>query len=431
MDLFGRKEIKALEQKIDALADKVAVEKKGFKGGDNSTNKYLKALTKHIQNSVTLLDFSDVDRTKLVNYYRTNAIVRGIIGTTIGGAVSELADYIELIGKDGKQIEKHWALDLLNKPNDMFNKRRFLKAWSINRNITGDAFVYGLKGVGTSAKQFTELYLIPSQDVSILMGGAEQPIQGFKLPNSYTIGPELLPSEVMFSREYDPQSTTYYGLSPLKSAIYVVQLLEKGDKRQNAALENGGVNVVITPKSDQYGGVTEVQAENAEQELNNTSKSNFNKFLRTPVEVHKIGDTPADLALLETSKYAINALCFVYGISVDTFLAQSKYENAKEAKKAVYEQAAIPILNEFLEDFTAFCGLEGEKFILNTDKIDILKDSTTETLTNLNSMGASINEKRQYMGYEKINEPYCNLPMIPLGVSLGDPNAFEVSENES
>ena len=115
---------------------------------------------------------------------------------------------------------------------------------------------------------------------------------------------------------------------------------------------------------------------------------------------------------------------------IDVVYGQSKYENAKEAKKAVYEQAAIPLMNEFLEDYTAFCKLEeGTKFVLNTDKIEILKAAPTEVMANLTAMGASINEKREYMGYEKRSEPYCDLPAIPLGISLGDPNAFDVQDN--
>lgn len=439
MDIFNTKKVSELQGKIETLTEETKqieglkaeiLQVKGYFGGDNTNNEYLKDLTKYIQNGVALLDFSTVDRTKLVNYYKSNAIVRGIVGTTIGNAISELADYIEVQGKDKKVIEGHWAEKVLNKPNDLYNKRKFIKGWAINRMLTGDAFVYGLEGKALSKGQFTELYLLPSQDVTINIGGLTQPIKGYSLPNTYSLTAPLSPKNVMFSREYNTESNTFYGLSPLQSAANIIQLLEKGDKRQNAALSNGGVNNIVTPKPDQFGGVTGVAAENLKQEFNDRHEGNYNSFIRLPIEVHKVGDTPADLALLETSKYAINALCFVYGISVDSFLAQAKYENAKEAKKAVYEQAAIPLMNEFLEDYTAFCKMEeGVKFVLNTDKIEILKAAPTEVMANLTAMGASINEKREYMGYEKRNEPYCDLPAIPLGISLGDPNAFDVQEN--
>ena len=439
MDIFNTKKVGELQEKIQTLTEETKqieglkaeiLQVKGYFGGDNSRNEYFKDLTKHFSTGVALLDFSAVDRKKLVDYYKSNAIVRGIVGTTIGNAISELADYIELQDKNKKVIVGHWAEKTLNRPNDLYNKRKFIKGWAINRMLTGDAFVYGLEGAGLNAKQFTELYLLPSQDVDIITGGLTEPIKGYKLPKQYTLTAGLTPKNVMFSREYNTESNTFFGLSPLQSAANIIQLLEKGDKRQNASLSNGGVNNIITPKPDQYGGVTEMQGENLKQEFNDRHEGNYNSFIKIPIEVHKVGDTPADLALLETSKYAINALCFVYGISVDSFLAQSKYENAKKAKKAVYEQAAIPLMNEFLEDYTTFCKLEeGVKFVLNTDKIEILKAAPTEVMANLTAMGASINEKREYMGYEKRKEPYCDLPAIPLGISLGDPNAFDVQEN--
>ena len=443
MDIFNTKKVEALTARVETLSEDLkqipalkseieTLEKKGYFGGDNTNNEYLKEVTRNIQSGVALLDFSTVDRKKLVGYYKTNAIVRGIVGTTIGNAIAELSDYIELQDKNKKLVPGHWAEKTLNNPNDLYNKRKFIKGWAINRMLTGDAFVYGFEGAALNKGQFKELYLLPSQDVEIVIGTLMQPIKGYKLPKEYALKEgSLTPKNVMFSREYNTESNTFYGLSPLQSAAYMVQLLEKGDKRQNAALENGGVNTIITPKADQYGGVTEVQAVNTEQEMNDRHKGNRNAFSRFPLEIHKLGDTPVDLALLDSSKYAITVLCFVYGISVDIFTGQAKYENAKEAKKAIYQMAAIPLMNEFLEDYTAFCKLkDGVKFVLNTDQIEILKASPTEVIANLTAMGASINQKLEYMGYPKRSEPYCDLPIIPLGVSLGDPNSFDVNENQ-
>lgn len=431
MGFWNRQEVRELSEKIESLTKQIEskeIEKKGyFEDAANVSNEYIRYLTQHIR--FNLIDFPKVDRQKLVNYYTNNAIVRGIIDTTIARAVGELVDYIELQTPDKKVLEKHWVLDLLSKPNDLFNKREFIKAWAINKMITGDAFIYAQKGIGLSKGQVKEMYVIPSQDVQIVKGSYIAPIKGYKLPDTYGIEADLTPDKVIFARDYNPDSTTYYGLSPLQSAANMVQLLEKADKRQNTSLENGGVNNIITPKPDQFGGVTDVQAKNTEESLNQNERTNFNKFLRVPVEIHKVGDTPADLTLLETSKYAVNVLCFVYGISIDTFLAQSKYENAKEAKKAVYEQAAIPLINEFLEKLNEFLKIKEGKLVLNTDNIEVLKASPLEVMQNLTAMGATLNEKRAYMGYEARKEKWCDEPILPLGVSIGDPMSLDINEN--
>jgi hypothetical protein len=110
---------------------------------------------------------------------------------------------------------------------------------------------------------------------------------------------------------------------------------------------------------------------------------------------------------------------------VDLYYGQAKYENAKEAKKTIYEQNAIPLANEFAEDLLHYLKLdkEGYQLKVNTDHIDVLKDSTSEVLDNLGKMHASLNEMREAYGYERIEEEWADKPILPLGVSFG--NEFE------
>lgn len=442
MDILGRKRIAGLQQELSAIKkekdeqmgvlnklSKELTEVKGFYS-DNTNNEYLNELFKYISHQTKWVDFSSYSREALVATYETNAIVRGIVGTTIGNAVSELAKYVELVGSNDKVIEKHWVNDLLARPNDRFTKGKLFKAWAINRLLTGDAFIYAQKGIGSKLGEVKELYVINSQDVEIISQGSYKPIAAFKLRNSTKLfDSSLTPDNVMMSFEYNTKSGSMYGLSPLASAAKYLQIIESGLQRQNTSLVNGGVNNIITPKPDAVGSVTKVQADNVETSLNE-NRANYNKFVRAAIEVHKLGDTPADLSILDTSKYAINALCFVYGISVDSFLGQAKYENAREAKKAIYEQAAIPLINELLEDLTSFLKLKGERLVLNTDLIDILQDDPKTVMEIYSLAGLSLNEKREYLGFEKINEKYADQPMIPIGTSFGDPAMYDISDND-
>lgn len=425
MDIFGKK----AEKKIADLQSKIGeLEKKGYYT-PNTDNEYLKQQFALLKDMVTLIDFSEVSRERLVKMYETNAQVRGIVNL-IANSVAELSDFMELLDKNDTEKPEHWAVGLLEKPNDRFNRRQFVKAWAINRLLTGDAFVYGKQGVGTKRGRFTELYVMNSQDIEIIQGGLVQPIKGYKHKNYPSLNSDLTPDNVMFSFEYNTDSKSFYGLSPLKSAAAYLEVLENALKRQNTALLNGGVANLVTPKPDAQGGVTHVQANEAEQEFNSKKNINKNKFIKIPLEVHAMGDKPTDLAILETSKDAVMALCFVYNIPIDIYLGQAKYENTKEAKKAVYEQAAIPLFNELIQDLTAFLKLnsEGLRLTLNTDKIEVLKNSATEQLGALEKMNASINEKREYMGYPQLSEGWANQPIIPMGVMLGYSEISDIDE---
>ena len=46
--------------------------------------------------------------------------------------------------------------------------------------------------------------------------------------------------------------------------------------------------------------------------------------------------------------------------------------------------------------------------------------------------GLSLNEKREYLGFEKINEKYTDQPMIPeVGTSFVIPAMYDISDNIS
>ena len=437
MDIFGKKKIEKMQDELLSIKKESEGERKKLlremtelKGfySDNINNEYLTELFRNIGNYTKWIDFSSYDRAKLVKTYETNAIVRGIVGTTIGNAVAELAQYVELVDSKGTVLTKRWEADLLNRPNDRFTKGKFIKAWAVNRLLTGDAFVFFEKGIGLKVDRFTSMYVINSQDVEIVSEGAAKPIKGFLLTGSANMNEIMTTDNVMMSFDYNTKSQSLYGLSPLASAANYLQVLESALARQNTALTKGGVSNIITPKADSLG-INKIDADNLEEDMNKM-RSNYNKILRVPIEVFRLGDTPADLSILDTSKYAINALCFVYGISVDTFLGQAKYENAKEAKKAIYEQAGIPLLNEFLEDYSNFCKLKaGERFIINTDKVEILRADPRAMLEVYKLAGTSINERRALLELPPVNKPFADEITTSLGESYGDPMAFDINEN--
>ena len=421
--MFNRR--KELEQRIQELEK---MQKKGYFGG-NENNDYLKEVYRY---AYQLSEFSDVNNAKLVNYYKNNAVVRGLLGTQIGDTIAEISDYIELVDSNNNTFQ-HWAMDLLNKPNDLDSKKMFLKGWSVFYNTTGMTFTYFENELG-SKKKINSMYNLPSHRIGINSGGWKQPIKSFILEGS--ISDKLDPTNTMYIREFNPEMDSLFGLSPLQAAANVCELLDTSDKRQLTAISNGSVAGIITPKADEVG-VTPDQRDEAEKKFNTIENTNKNIFLPIGIEYIKMGSTPADLSVLETSKNAVTALSFVFGVPIDVFYGQSKYENAKEAKKTIITQAALPRLNLFLEAFTerirAFdqsFNARGGKFIVNTDKIDILKNSPLDSMALLDKAGASINERREYLGYPRLTAPYADLPVIPLGVSLGDPNNFDINENQ-
>lgn len=421
MGIFDRKN----ERKIEALENELR-EIKGYYDELNEENKLFKRIYPYTGEMVEFADFTRADLRKM---YEGVSSVYGIINKQ-AKAVAEVAQYIELQDAEKNVVKNHWINTLLANPNDRQNLTSFVRAWATNKLIYGDAFVYANRIVG-SKKQVKEMYVISGDRVGIDKGGWRRPMKGIKITNSGN-SDTITMEDVWMSYNYNPDSESFFGFSPLKAAAQEVQIIRNGKKRQNTSMVNGGVNTLITPKAEQLG-VMPKDANALEKELNSEGNINKSKYLRQAIEVHKIGGSPVELSILDGTKESVTALCFVYEIPVDLYYGQSKYENAREARRTLYESVAIPMVTEFCNDFMSYLRrqfpneVKGLNLVVNTDGIEVLKQSSTEVLTNLKLMGASVNEMREAYGYAPLANPMANEPMLPLGAQFGF-NVYDIQE---
>ena len=410
-----------------------AQELKGFYDGENAQNEYLQRLAA-LLTGLKLPDLGAFGREAIKKAYETCAPVNGVIDY-IADNVGEVMKYLELrsTNPDGtyKYVEDHWIMEALRKPNDRYNLRRFGKAWAVNRLLFGDAFVYAplTKGKDRRIDPKIGMYVLPGQKIATEAGGLSKPFKGIKLMGE-TGSTIDIDGKVFESFDYNLDDTSFFGTSKIVAAAVYLSILDKGMRRQDTSLDNGGVAGIITPKADsQTYGVLASDADNVEKEINGKGAINRLKALRTPIEYHAIGSKPVDLNILASHKEAVTALCFVYRLPVDLYYGQSKYENAKEAKKAVYEQQAIPLAEEFAADLLSYLKLEDEfELVVNRDEIPALQETPTEALDRVTKMHGSLNELRTANGFDRIEEPYADEPMIPLGTQFGN-ETYDIDEN--
>lgn len=408
------------------------VQLKGFYDGENVSNEYLQHIARQL-NGLRLPPMTVMGREEIQKAYETIAPVNGVVDY-IADNVGEVMKYLELrlVKPDGdyEYPDKHWLLDILRKPNDRYNLRRFGKAWAVNRLLFGDAWVYAPLTLGKDRKIDAKvgMYVLPSQKVMTEAGGIEKPLKGIKLVN--TTGDAIdIEGKVFESFDYNLDDTSFYGTSKVVAAAVYLSILDKGMRRQDVSLDNGGVAGILTPKPDTEYGIKPSDADEVEKSIN--GKPNFNKIraFRSPIEYTPIGSSPVDLAILASHKEAVTALCFVFHLPVDLYYGQSKYENAKEAKKAIYEQQAIPLAEEFAADLLAYTGLDAQGFelVVNRDEIPALQETPTEVLDRITKMHGSLNELREANGFDTIDEPYADEPMIPLGTQFGN-ETYDIDE---
>ena len=421
-------------QKYRELNDKarLADELKGYYDGNNADNEYFKRIAAQLV-GVQLPPWKGISREQIKNTYETCAPVNGVVDY-IADNVGEVMKFLELrkLNPDGTYtyIDDHWLLDALRRPNDRYNLRRFGKAWAVNRLLFGDAFVYAPLTVGKDRRidEKIGMYVLPGQKISVKAGGLARPMEGIKLIG--TAGQTIdLEGKVFESFDYNLDDLSFFGTSKIVAAAVYLSVMDKGMRRQDTSLDNGGAAGIITPRADNSGlGLLASDADEVEKEVNGTKNFNKIKALRTPIDYHALGSTPVDLGILSAHKEAVTALCFVYRLPVDLYYGQAKYENAKEAKKTIYEQQAIPLAEEFAADLLAYVKMDDEyELVVNRDEVPALQEDPTEALDRITKMHGSLNELRTANGYDPIEEPYADEPMIPLGVQFGN-ETYDIDE---
>ena len=418
MKFLRNKDYNELIQKVDDAK----LEAKGYYDELNEANEYFKAIQQQI-NRIELPPMKEVSRQDIKDIYETSAPVQGVV-SLIADSVAEIFKYLELT-KNNEVDKTHWLNKLLNRPNDRFTRKKFAQAWAINKCLYGDAFIYSPYEVGMK-REVKEMYCIPSHRINI-KGGTLQPLKNYRVSGSKVI--DINPKQICQSFDYNLDDTSFFGTSKIVAAARYLSVMDKAMNRQDVALKNGGVANVITPAKDTMG-IMPKDADEVQTTFNDRRNVGKTMALRVPIDVHQLGTTPVDLNILSSHKEAVTALCFVFKIPVDLYYGQSKYENAKEAKKTIYEQVAIPMANEFGEDLIHFLGLdtEGYELTVNVDKIDVLKNSPGEILDNLTKMHASLNEKREAFGYPRIDEDWADQPMLPMNVQFGFEEDYDINE---
>lgn len=379
---------------------------------------YIKTLATEMARQRQLPVMQGITRAAIRATYESNIVLYGIVNK-IARAVGEVFPYLELTDKrSGAVVERHFINDLLAHPNDRFTTRMMGEAYAINYLIYGDAWHYCPKALGVNRGSASEMYIIPSQRVSVKAGDWDALFEGITIGRGSN--GEIDAAQVFEVFDYNLDDTSFFGVSRVAIAALYLSVMDKAMRREDTSLDNGGVANLVAPARTEYAALKE-DKDNAEQELNAKKNVNKNLFMRLPIEVHQLGNKPVDLDILNTHKEAVTALCFAFDIPVDLYYGQSKYENMREAKKAIYENNAIPLANKWGEALLNYLGLAGQfRLVVNTDNIDVLHSDPYDVAQKMSQVGAfTTNEIREAAGWDTIAESWADEVRLPMGVNIG------------
>jgi HK97 family phage portal protein len=324
---------------------------------------------------------------------------------------------------------------LLKRPNPEQSFSAWLGELVAFGKLTGNRYIYGIgPDSGPNQGKFTELYALPSQLVEIVSGGVMQPVAGYKIQynSMIEVAPEYVCHIKDFNPDYDSSGSNLYGQSPLRAGLRVLSANNEAVTTGLKYLQNQTSRGMLISKD---GNLTEVQAQALKDKFrkNYQGAANAGDVIITPKDLSWVnfGLSASDLSLIEQYNGTVKDLCNIYNIPVQLLnnTDSSTYNNMKEAKKALYQNAVIPELIKIRDELNRWLAPKygkGDEYFIDFDftAISEMQEEVDKLVNQLaNAWWVTPNEKRDAMNYAMDTEnPFMDDYFIPANLMAQNPS---------
>lgn len=331
------------------------------------------------------------------------------------------------------QVDDTELHQILDRPNPSQSYTSWIQEIVAFGSLTGNRYIYGIAPeTGQNTGKFQELYVLPSQVVEIHSGGLMKPVKEYTLEynGTYKIPAELICHIKNYNPYYDGSGSHLYGMSPLKAGLRSMDANNEALTTGVKYLQNQTARGMLV--SDE-GDITESQAKQLKDKFRNTyqGSNNAGDVIITPKKLSWVnfGLNASDLSLIEQYNATIKDLCNIYNIPVQLLnnTDSATYNNMKEAKKALYQNAVIPEMVKIREELNRWLTPKyGDRLYIDFDfsAIPELQEETEKIVGQMSqSWWLTPNEKRAAMNYgvdeeaDKMNQYYIPANLLPLDPS--------------
>ncbi len=332
--------------------------------------------------------------------------------------------------------------DLLNRPNPAQSYNSWLTEIVAFGKLTGNRYIYGLgPDTGANANRYTELYVLPAQIVEIVSGGLMQPVKEYRIEynGNYSMPAEDILHIKDFNPYYDGTGSHLYGQSPLAAGMRTLTANNEAVTTGVKYLQNQTARGLLMADE---GDLNEVQAQQLKDKFRQQyqGSGNAGDVIITPKKLSWVnfGLNASDVSLIEQYNASIKDLCNIYGVPVQLLnnTEATTYNNMKEAKKALYQNAVIPELVKLRDELNRWLVPKfGDNLYIDFDFTSIpeLQEENDKVVDQLSkAWWLTPNEKRAVMNYgidedtPEMDDYYIPSNLLPIDnsdVSFPDPVA--------
>ena len=357
--------------------------------------------------------YDDNIRTYIEKGYQQNPVVFSIVNMIAKNVAK--AKWVCKNSK-GEVVENVLLKELMYKPNPLQRWSDLQEALTTHYMLEGNAFLTGEYGTGINSTKYNSLYVLPAEDMQIIAIDKAMGIRGYRVDFAWAEDTEIPATEVLHMRtpnpDYDEVDNWLFGQSPFRAASKSIQAYNESLDTGVWFLENKGAQKILFNDNDEM----ELGPEAADQlkrKLRDSAQGSKNSA-NIPIIDGKLGvlDVSAnaeDALVLEQRMWAAQEICNVANFPSQLIgLKDATYQNAKEAKKALWENCVIPMLDELRNGYNCWLTPKfGDDIYLDYDvsHIDALQEDKLlrgEAITKFAGM-VTINEAREMAGLKPID----------------------------
>ena len=394
-------------------------------------NATIYSLINLITKAATTIPFQVYEKTSENDYKRYKALTSGIMDAASIQKAS-LLQKNALVELQDTELHK-----ILERPNPAQSYNAWLTELIAFGKLTGNRYIYGIgPDTGANVGKFTELYVMPSQVMEIISSGIMEPVSKYKL--EYNGTKYIDASEIChikdFNPYYDGTGSHLYGQSPLRAGLRSLTTNNEAVQTGVKYLQNQTARGLLT---SEMGDINEVQAQQLKDKFKrqHQGSDNAGDIIITPNKMSWInfGLNASDISLIAQYNASIKDLCNIYNVPVQLLnnTDSSSYNNMKEAKKALYQNAVIPELIKIKDELNRWLAPKyGDKLCIEFDfsVIPEMQEETDKVVDQLSkAWWITPNEKRSAMNYGK-DEENTTLDdyFIPSNLIPTNPNEIDL-----
>lgn len=227
------------------------------------------------------------------------------------------------------------------------------------------------------------------------------------------------------------QGTHLRGQSALLAGLKLLTQDNSATDASVAMQQNQGAKGILY--SEAQANPTPVQSSQIQgvidDKVNSTSRKGAVGFLGgSKYGYLDMGQTSIDMQLIAAQQQVFVRLCNLFGIPPAIFLTETTYENLQEAGKSLLTNKVLPACCSFRDEENRVLlpsfGLDPAVYTTDIDATvitELSEDMTALSQQLAISVWKSMNEKREAMGDERMDDPNMDLILVPNNlVSLDD-----------